>query len=67
MPKKLSEMDNRELFVALSTGEDVIMKAQIKHIAREWLTAHGRSELTDGDNLKEMVDWYFGQKRAGKE
>ena len=65
--KPLYEMDERELFEALTTGEDVLLRAQIEHIAQEWLAAQGRSKPSDGDSLREMVEWYRREKQAAKD
>ncbi len=56
--KKLSEMDNRELFLALTGTYGIILQAQLKEIVLKYLKYTEQKHLPDDITLKTMVQHY---------
>ena len=59
--KKLSEMDNKELFSVLA-GSDVVGQAYLQKIVRAYLRHSKETDRQDDADLKTMVKEYLDGK-----
>ena len=56
--KKLTEMDNRELFLTLTGTYGVLLQARLQNIVRLYLKYSEQKHLPDDITLKTMVEQY---------
>ncbi len=65
MDDALKAMDQKELFVVLTEGRDVLMRAKLQNILQAHLHFYGKesfSESTENVDLKAIVDEYYEGK-----
>ncbi len=62
MEHELEGLDNRELFIILTEGRDVVLRAKLQNILREHLRFYGKdsfSEEEDNVDLQAIVKEYY--------
>ncbi len=62
MEHELEGLDNRELFIILTEGRDVVLRAKLQNILKAHLRYYGKDSFSEGEenvDLEAIVKEYY--------